>query len=477
MDRVVPTAYGRVRPARRGASFEYLGIPYAAAPVGERRFAVPQRPRRWEGVRDATSYGPTAPQPARQQTVIPEPTYPGDDYLNLNVFTPVDGGEKLPVLFWIHGGGFFAGSSASPWYRGESFARNGIVTVSFNYRLGVEGFLRLEDAPANRGVLDWIFALEWVRENISSFGGDPDNVTVAGQSAGGAAASLLLSVEAARGLFRRALSMSGTPAFASSPEAAADVTASLSSRLSVRPDTVGLSSVGQKVLVDAVDALMGDGSLTRTKPGLALAPYTDGELIPADPVASLGRDPARGVALVVGSTSQEFNAAGGLIPSGQTGEELRRWVEALGVLPDRTGRYLGSQGTSDASQIAGQAVTDAFFRVPLVRVCEARRSAPSPTFVYEFRWRSPVPGIGAVHCIDVPFAFDTLDAAGVREVAGDDPPQELADDVHGALVAFVKGGDPGWPAFEEKSRTSRVFDVPGAVVDDGLREVRDVWGL
>jgi len=166
---VVTTRPGRVRGRQAEGAYTFLGIPFAAPPVGPARFAPPHPVPAWDGVRDCTEYGPTALQPSRGATLIPEPTRPGDDSLNLNIFTPDLGQARLPVLVWIHGGGFTAGSNSSPWYRGTRFARDGVVLVSINYRLGIEGFLYVADAPApaNRGVLDWLAALEWVHEHIA----------------------------------------------------------------------------------------------------------------------------------------------------------------------------------------------------------------------------------------------------------------------------------------------------------------------
>ena len=199
MEPIATTKQGKVRGSTEEGTAVFLGIPYAASPVGDARFAPPAPHERWEGTRDALAYGATALQPEQEFTLIPEPTVPGDNCLNLNVFTPELGASALPVLVWIHGGGFFAGCSASPWYRGDRFARDGVVLVSINYRLGIEGFLAVEDGGVNRGVLDWLAALEWVQQNIEVFGGDPTKVTVAGQSAGGMAAAVLLSMPRARG--------------------------------------------------------------------------------------------------------------------------------------------------------------------------------------------------------------------------------------------------------------------------------------
>lgn len=209
---VVETRCGAVR-GRGTNSVAFLGIPYAEAPVGELRFAAPVPRRRWKGVRDATAYGPTPQRrPFDAFSLMPEPTIPGDDILNLNVFTPAPNlpTAKLPVLVWIHGGGYVGGSPSNPWYDGKSFNARGIVTVSVGYRLGFEGFGYIEDAPApaNRGLLDQILALHWVRENIEQFGGDPHRVTIAGQSAGGGSVLCLMTSPRARGLFQQAIAQS-----------------------------------------------------------------------------------------------------------------------------------------------------------------------------------------------------------------------------------------------------------------------------
>ena len=230
-DVVALTAQGRLRGARDGPALRFLGIPFAESPAAAGRFAAPAAPGRWDGIRDALSYGATSPQPDRGVTLIPEPIIAGDNELNLNVFTPDLGPARLPVLVWIHGGGFFGGCNASPWYRGGPFARDGVVLVSINYRLGAEGFLEVPGAPANRAVRDWVRALEWVQENIAAFGGDPGRVTIAGQSAGGAACAALLGVPAARGLFRGAACMSGAQALMQTPEGVRAVAAQMAGHL------------------------------------------------------------------------------------------------------------------------------------------------------------------------------------------------------------------------------------------------------
>lgn len=214
MDIIATTCRGKVRGRVRDRIATFLGIPYAAAPFGTHRFRAPAPVEPWEGVRDALEYGPTAPQrPYRPplDQLIPDMNIPGDECLNLNVWTPDPGGGPLPVMVWIHGGSLRNGSAAMPLYDGEAFARDGVVLVSVNYRLGVEGFGVFPDAPDNRGLLDQIAALTWVRDNIAAFGGDPGNVTVCGESAGAISIAALTTSPRAAGLFHRAVLQSGPP--------------------------------------------------------------------------------------------------------------------------------------------------------------------------------------------------------------------------------------------------------------------------
>ena len=199
---IADTTAGAVQGVRTGGVVAFLGVPYAAAPVGERRFRAPEPVAPWAGVRDAVTHGPTAPMPGYPppfDALLPNPVVAGDEYLNLSVWTPDPGAQGLPVLVWIHGGAFVNGSSAVPLYDGTAFARDGVVTVAVNYRLGAEGFALLPDAPPNLGLLDQVAALEWVRDNIAAFGGDPDAVTVAGESAGAMSVGALLAMPRAAG--------------------------------------------------------------------------------------------------------------------------------------------------------------------------------------------------------------------------------------------------------------------------------------
>ena len=206
MESVVKTVNGKVRGLVSGGIASFKGISYAAPPFGPNRMRPPARPEVWDGVRDVMAYGPTVPKPPYPKPydeLLPEPVIAGDDCLNLNVWTPDPGQAGLPVMVWIHGGAFVNGSGAVAHYAGDRFARDGVVCVTINYRLGCDGFLFLDDASPNRGLLDQIAALQWVQENIAAFGGDPGNVTIFGESAGGMSVATLLSMPAAEGLFGR----------------------------------------------------------------------------------------------------------------------------------------------------------------------------------------------------------------------------------------------------------------------------------
>ncbi|MFC9730301.1 carboxylesterase/lipase family protein [Streptomyces roseolus] len=473
---LVSTTRGPVRGERRAdGTCRFLGIPYAEPPVGALRFAAPEPPEPWVEALDATAYGPTAQRrPFAEVTTIPEPGVPGAGVLNLNVFTPDTApAEGLPVLVWIHGGGYVAGSAASPWYDGAAFNRDGVVLVSLGYRLGIEGFLHLEDAPDNRGVRDWIAALEWVRDNIASFGGDPAKVTVAGQSAGGGAVLTLLAVPAAQGLFRGALAVSGAVLRPDGPETARAAARLFTARTGLPATAAALRDLGDDELLALQDRLAEDGpDRGGLPPMLTLAPFADGELIPVPPAEALTTgDAGAGVPLVLGFTADEFS----MVPAPE-GVPLPALLGSLGLDEERAAAFAAAHPGVPEPALFGRALTDVVFRRPNLAVADARAARQRPTWLYEFTWRSPVLGL-ALHCLDLPFAFDLLDAEGVPRVAGAAPPQALADAVHRAWVAFVKDQDPGadWPRYTADGRATMLWDTESRVAGDPIAHVRALW--
>ena len=488
----VTTTSGTVRGRPSGPVAAFLGIPYAAPPFGDLRFAAPAPPEPWTGVRDATSYGPTAVKgvyPPPLDRLMPEPVVAGEQVLNLNVWTPDPDAPGLPVLVWIHGGAFVLGSGAVPVYDGTAFARDGVVTVTINYRLGADGFLLFGDGgPENRGLLDQVAALEWVRDNIAAFGGDPDQVTIAGESAGAMSAACLMTVDGARGLFRRAVLQSGAGDFALRPETAGTVARHLAERLQVPLTREGLAAVPLDALVEAQGALTREVRATPdpTRWGelvlhsMPFEPVVDGAVLPALPRDAVAAGAGADVDVLVGSNRDEHRLF--LVPSGlvdHVTEDLLRLVLAGYRLPAERALAAYRAPAPDASpgELLADVATDWFYRVPAVRLAEARAGGPGRTYVYEFAWPSPQfdGRLGSCHALEIAFVFDLLAAPENQPLAGDAPPQRLADEMHRAWVSFVCTGDPGWAPYDPASRPVQVFDQPSALVADPRPEQLAVW--
>jgi para-nitrobenzyl esterase len=479
-----------LRGARDGHVLRFLGIPYAQSPATTGRFAAPVPPACWDGTRDALAYGATSPQPDRGGTIIPEPIIAGDNELNLNVFTPELGAADLPVLVWIHGGGFIGGGNASPWYRGGPFARDGVLLVSINYRLGAEGFLEVPGAPVNRAVRDWVRALEWVQENIAAFGGDPGQVTIAGQSAGGGACATLLGVPAARGLFRSAVCMSGGAALTQTSGGVRAVAAQMARRLGIpalnqaalEELPAGIILAAQEAVsaasAGALDGRQGKEAVVGLLSGgtrLPWAPWIDGEVVTEEPLQAAGSPQHSSISLLAGATANEFSMAW-MRADWITSDMVAEGLAKAGVPAQVAAAYLDRAGLQPCGAV-GQAITDRTFRVPAQQLAAAKAQAGGAAYVYDFRWASSAgvaPGL-AFHCLDIPFAFDALGEPGVREVTGPAPPASLAADMHGAWVRFVTHGDPGWERYETAKRPVMVFAEPSAMHEGPLRTERAAW--
>lgn len=480
MEPVCTTRQGQVsgRISAEGVA-SFLGVPYAKAP----RFGPPEPAEPWEGIRPAVAYGPTPPK-ARYapplDALIPETFVaagPGESYLNLNVWTPspTSGGAGLPVMVWIHGGSFTNGSSADPTYDGTAFARDGVVLVSVNYRLGTEGFLHLAGVPDNRGLLDQIAALEWVRDNIASFGGDPGRVTVFGESAGAMGIGVLLGTERARGLFRRAILESGATHHFLRPASAALITARLAEKLGIEPTAAAFAAVPEDVLRPAQAELRAE---IGARPDPALWGEAALNMMPFEPVVDEHVLPASdcGVELLVGSNREEYLLF--LVPTERlrlvSEARLRGAAETYGLDPDKAlALYRESRPQAMPGEIFDALTTDWFYRVPAIRLAEA---VPG-SHLYEFAWRSPrFDGrLGACHAVELGFVFDLVGSDAYTPMLGEGAPQALADTMHGAWVAFATTGDPGWAPYDRDSRTTMVFDEESATVDDPRPQERELW--
>jgi para-nitrobenzyl esterase len=492
----VTTTTGAVKGVWRDGSAAFLGIPYAAAPVGDLRFAAPGPHPHWRGTRDATEPGATPQRrPFSDTPTIPEPVIPGEETLNLNVFTPKpEQSAQLPVLVWIHGGAYISGTPSSPWYDGRSFNRDGIVTVSVSYRLGFDGFGSVGDS-LNRGLLDQIAALEWVRDNIASFGGDPARVTIAGQSAGGTSVLDLLAVPRAQGLFHRAIAQS--PALNDiTADEVVRASGNLAATLGVPATRQGWRSLTAEQILDVersgaayggfsmfdpptpldvgevVGGLRSGASVPAT---MAWAPTVDGELFPAPVTTAVADGHGADVPLLLGGTRTEFP-----MPSPRPRAQIVDALRAAGVGETALARFgaeLDLIGDAFADSLVASELQ---FGVGSVRVAQARREAAGAagTWLYDFNGRTGNGNLSP-HCTDLPYSFDVLDAPGVAPVLGEAPSQVLADAMHGDWVRFITDGTLDWPTVAEAGvRQARVYDADGSHLDPDSKAVAaDIAGV
>ncbi len=502
MDGVVDTDTGRVAGVLRSGVWSFSGIPYAAPPTGRRRFRPPIGPEPWSGVRQCDAFGPIAPQPppVGGLSMTGEPEEQDEGCLTLNVWTPALDDARRPVLVWIHGGGFTSGSGAGALYRSGLLARDAdAVVVTFNYRLGALGFLAhpaLADdvagepwrgGPAwrgwgNWGLADQVAVLAWVRDNVVGFGGDPGNVTVFGESAGGMSVSALLAVPEARGLFHRAVVQSGPPYVHDVPTAV--------ERAERVAAAAGLPLERSTLLDAPVDALVAATTEVGTglRPGegipLALLPVVDGGLLVDRPEDAVAAGSAAGVPLLVGTNRDEsaFFAVGNATLQAIDDAGVVRWATAVLGSPDaadatvaayRLARERRREPTSPLDLWVALA-SDVVFRLPSVRLADAHaREADerTGTFVYYFTWASPLLGgaLGACHALEIPFVFGTVANPAVQLfTGGGDDALELSGAMRRAWGTFARGGtpDPGGPAWPRWSPAGRPNMVLGPWDDD-----------
>ncbi len=474
---------GTLRGLDRGATRVYKGIPFATAG----RFEPPRDVRAWEGVLDATTYRAQSPQTSGPlERLLGASSLPMDeDCLHLNVFTPAPGDESTaaaagaspdgrgrPVLVWIHGGAFLTGGGALPWYDGSRLATRGdVVVVTVNYRLGALGFL----GERNSGTLDQVAALRWVARNIAAFGGDPGDVTVFGESAGGSAVVSLSAVPDADGLFRAAWAMSPSLLQLRGPERAAEYEAATL-------DAAGVRTVGELRALPVVDVLAAQASVVEgDRAGFQC--YAPTERTATVPRRFLDAATADSRPLVIGTTRDEMALFTALDESRRPVDEARRdrifgrrfgdrAAEAIAVY-EAHHPGLGLAATTAAME------TDEVFRWPAWSLAQRRvEHGAGSTWMYRFDWATPVlgGGLGACHGVDIPFVFDNLGRPGVELFTGAAAErQPVADVFADAVVAFARHGDPGWSAYDATRRATFLVDTECSEADDPDREVRELW--
>ena len=481
MDLVVDTRSGPVEGREKNGVFLFAGIPYAAPPVGERRFMPPAPPEPWSEVRAATRFGKAAPQLQGGGMTDNAPVDWDEDCLFLNVQTPSLEGAR-PVLVWIHGGGYRTGQGAIPWYNGESFARLGdIVTVSINYRLGALGFTDLSrfgeefESSGALGTLDQIAALQWVQNNIAAFGGDPSRVTIAGESAGGFSVGTLLASPLTRGMFRAAIPQSGAGHHTLPQAAAARVTDALLETLGV-VDIDGLRGVSVDEILKAQTTV--DLKLARD-PAMggvnAFYPVEGCPAIPVKPIDAIRSGAGSDVDVLIGTNKDEATL---FIMERVSDDRPAKDAARYGGGDALLAAYRSAMPDADPTELATAMSTHWTFRVPAVRLAEARvenGSGTGRTWMYLFTWESRS-RLKSTHALEIPFAFNNLDKPGVKVFLGQGPtPQGVADTMHNAWIRFINDGDPGWPAYDLDKRINMRFDEESGPVENPDAAFLDAW--
>ncbi len=498
---IVDTTSGKVQGLDKRGVQQYRGMPYARA----ERFRAPQPVEPWAGVRDATDFGLIAPQnPSPTESLLGAQERPsGEDCLVLNVFTPAADDAARPVMVWLHGGAFVAGSGNVVWYDGSNLARAGdVVVVSINYRLGALGYLHLGHLDGDlagsgaNGTRDQVAALRWVRDNIAGFGGDPGRVTIFGESAGGMSVGTLLATPDAAGLFHGAIAQSGAGHNNHRPEVAEWVTDRFLAALDLSPGSADAlltlpvedvlraqSAVEQAVQTDHErDGGPGIGALT-------FQPVADGAVLPSPAIDAVRAGSAAGIPLVVGTTADEWNMfhlrarMAGTLSDEQVRRRLARLVGDDRV-DDVVDVYRRARPDADPDGLLCAVMTDHVFRVPAIRLAEAQLAQAAEVSMYRFDLASTAMGgvLGACHAIEVPFVFDNLDRGGVDMLLGglDDGSRALASSLSRAWTSFAHAAVPAhdgldWPTYDLDQRRTCVLDRETAVVADPDAEIRALW--
>jgi len=498
---IVNTKSGKVEGYFKDDLYVYKGIPYTAPPVGDLRWMPPQPVKPWDGVRMAKEFGPIAPQNAMIGGPIMQVEQAQDeDCLFLNIWTPGLDNEKRPVMVWIHGGAFTIGSGSDPMYDNPSLASRGnIVLVTINYRLGMLGFLNLKEAtggkiPAtgNEGLLDQVAALKWVKENIAAFGGDPANVTVFGESAGGMSIGCLLGMPAAKGYFHKTILESGVGSTAVPLDQAVDTAKEFLKLMGIKSDDVkALRALTVPQLLEVEMKLRvgvaGPGEASKIT---ATTPVIDGEVIPDIPTTVVKNGAMKDVPLLIGTNLEEWKLFAMMQPGidkiddAEVANRLKIFIAAEHVkeLMDiyRSAREKRGVPATPADLLSA-IQTDLMFRMPALQLVEAQRSNNTSVYNYLFTWKSPVMGgiMGACHALEIGFVFGGYDDM----FCGSGPDADkLSECIQEAWIAFARTGDPSckaigkWNPYGDR-RMTMILDKDCHVEEAPYEEERRAWDI
>ncbi len=496
---VVETKVGKVEGSYQDGLYVFKGIPYAVPPIGELRWMPPQPVKPWEGVRPTKSFGPIAPQnPMEGGLIMQVEQVQDEDCLFLNIWTPGLDDARRPVMVWIHGGAFTIGSGSDPMYDSGSLAARGdVVLVTINYRLGMLGFLNLKEvtggkipATGNEGLLDQVAALKWVKDNIAAFGGDPANITVFGESAGGMSIGCLMAMPSAKGYFHKGILESGVGSTAGPLDEAAGVAGQFLELAGISGDNVkALRALTVQQLLDVEMKLRtgkaGPGEIAKIT---ATAPVIDGEVIPDVPNEVARRGSAKDIPAIIGTNLEEWKLFGAMQPGINKLDEAEL-VNRLSVfMPAESARGLVKtyretrEKRGDATtpaELLSAINTDLMFRMPVLGLVEAQRDNGQLAYNYLFTWKSPVMGgaLGACHALEIGFVFGMYDDM----FCGSGPDADkLSRCIQDAWVAFARTGDPScesigkWPVYGN-NRMTMMLGKDCHVEEAPYEEERRAW--
>jgi para-nitrobenzyl esterase len=501
---VAETTSGKLRGAVKNGVHIFKGIPYGASPDGAARFKPAAKPAPWSGVRDALEFGPRAFQNDNSFALMPEllalfnaePIAMSENCLVLNVWTPALDGRKRPVMFWCHGGAFISGSGSSGWYDGTNLAHKGdVVVVTVNHRLGAPGYLYLGDlageayaASGNVGMLDIVEALKWVRDNIASFGGDPGNVTIFGESGGGAKVSVLMAMPAAHGLFHKAIVQSGPAVTVMERGDATETAAMVLKELGLDAKQIDkLQKIAAPDLIKAQSAVLakvgfGLGALANRR-RLGFNPVVDGKTLPHHPFEPAAPKMSANVPLMIGTNKDEILLfAPQLADLDEAGMQTRMKAFIGDGAEKIIDAYRRARPKATAAEIAVAITSDRFMRIGSITLAERQAAQHgAPVFMYLFTWETPVLGgkLKSPHALEIPFVFDNVDT---DRLSGDTPTKfPLAEKMSKAWLAFARTGDPNhsgipkWPGYSGDHRTTMIFDNECKIANDPYGAERLAW--
>ncbi len=510
---LVTTTAGKVRGGRDGKTHRWLGIPYAQPPVGDLRLKAPRPVQPWEGVRDALEFGNAAPQEPTKVIPLPVGVKIDEDCLNLNIWAPTrEIGDKrqLPVMFWIHGGAYFIGFSAQPVYNGRALAEAGdVIIVTINYRLGALGFLDFtsfsdpaDPFDSNLGMRDILLALNWVQDNIAAFGGNPEDVTIFGESAGAGCVTTLMTMPSAEGLFHRAIAESSPATSVYKPERAAGVAQAYLDLIGVEAKDAAqrLREIDAVTLAKQTTNLL--NHVATTAPGtVAFAPVVDGDLIPGYPVAAFRAGKQIKVPLIIGTNHDEAALfkmmKSPLMPISESAidEMFELVAKDNPALKDSEEEIIAAYPDFPKQKGAMEISRDAGFRMPSIWVAEAH-SQIAPTWMYRFDQAPPLMkllGIGASHATELPYVFGTLpDKLSEKKalqfrLGGLKEAREISGRMMARWLSFAQKANPtavdsetgqelAWPQYDENTRTTLIINGTDTIENDPDGDIRKAWG-